>query len=124
MIPDFSRSSGKLSERVVRERLPPPPHNPGYDLYVEDTSGAVARWCEVKAMTGTLQNRPVGLSRTPFDFARVQGQSYWLYVVERAGTNSARIVRIQDPVGKARTFTFDRGWIEAANKDSSQRDRE
>ena len=36
------------------------------------------------------------------------------YVVERAGEMNARIVRIQDPAGKARYFTFDHGWLSVA----------
>ncbi len=88
-----------------------PTHNPGYDLYKAAESGRETQWCEVKAMTRSLKDRPVGLSHTQFDCAREHGQAYWLYVVEHAGTNNARLVRIQDPAGKARTFTFDRGWI-------------
>jgi hypothetical protein len=75
------------------------------------------RWCEVKAMTGSLHNRPVGLSHTQFKHAQKHGESFWLYVVEHAGTDP-RIVRIQDPAGKARTFTFDHGWIDVAELDS------
>ncbi|WP_018233468.1 DUF3883 domain-containing protein [Thioalkalivibrio thiocyanodenitrificans] len=96
-----------------------PTHNPGYDLYVADEGGNATRWCEVKAMTGSLNDHPVGLSRTQFDHAREHGEAYWLYVVEHAGTDAARIVRIQDPAGKARTFTFDRGWINVAEVDGS-----
>jgi len=92
-----------------------PTQNPGYDLYKANENGEVTGWCEVKAMTGGLQDRPVGLSRTQFDCAREHGEAYWLYVVEHAGTGSARIVRIQDPAGKARTFTFDRGWLSVAH---------
>ena len=89
-----------------------PPNNPGYDLYKVDEDGQPIRWCEVKAMKDSLQDRPVGLSRTQFDFAREHGESYWLYVVEHAGdAQKAHIVRIRDPAGKARTFTFDRGWL-------------
>jgi len=91
-----------------------PTQNPGYDLYKVDENGTEVSWCEVKAMTSSLQNRPVGLSRAQFDCARQHGEAYWLYVVEHAGTGSARIVRIQDPAGKARTFTFDRGWLSVA----------
>jgi hypothetical protein len=91
-----------------------PTHNPGYDLYEPDGAGATARWCEVKAMTGTMEERPVGLSRTQFEHAQQYREKYWLYVVEHAGTSNARILRIQDPAGKARTFTFDRGWAPIA----------
>ena len=88
-------------------------NNPGYDLYKVDSTGRQSHWCEVKAMKGSLQNRPVGISHTQFDYAIKHGKSYWLYVVEYAGDDEKyRIVKIQDPVGKARTFTFDHGWIE------------
>ena len=93
-----------------------PSYNPGFDLYQVDEQGQKIRWCEVKAMTGSLQDRPVGLSRKQFDYARKQGEAYWLYIVECAGDeNEARIVQIQDPAGKARTFTFDHGWLAIAD---------
>ncbi len=95
-----------------------PTHNPGYDLYEADEHGKATRWCEVKAMTGSLHDRPVGLSRTQFEHAQQHGEAYWLYVIEHAGTDRARLVRIQDPAGKARTFTFDHGWLGIAGVDT------
>ena len=77
------------------------------------------RWCEVKAMTRSLANRPVGLSRTQFELAIERRANYWLYVVEYADSERRRIVRIQDPAGKARTFTFDHGWIDVAELDAT-----
>ena len=65
-------------------------------------------------MTGGMKDRPVGMRRAQFLEAQRRGDRYWLYVVEQAGTDNARIVRIQDPAGKARTFTFDRGWLAVA----------
>ena len=107
--------------RLILEREPKwqrtPTHNPGFDLLEPGAAGTAARWCEVKAMTGSLRDRPVGLSHTQFDCAREHGQAYWLYVVERAGAKDAHIVRIQDPAGKARTFTFDHGWLDIAAVD-------
>lgn len=91
-----------------------PPFNPGYDLYKTGPDAQPKRWCEVKAMTGSLEDRPVGLSCTQFECARDHRDDYWVYVVEHVGDKSARIVRIQDPVGKARTFTFDHGWVNVA----------
>ena len=85
-------------------------NNPGFDLYQGPTAQLATCWCEVKAMTTALQHRPVGLSRTQFQLAQDHGTAYWLYIVERAGTAAARLVRIQDPAGKAATFTFDEGW--------------
>jgi hypothetical protein len=104
-----------LSRKPAWRRTPT--HNPGYDLYLADEGDNATQWCEVKAMTGSLDDHPVGLSRTQFDCAREHGEAYWLYVVEHVGTDAARIVRIQDPAGKARTFTFDHGWINAAALD-------
>ena len=100
-----------------------PTNNPGFDLYQGDELNSATRWCEVKAMTGSLGDRPVGLSRTQFDCARERGKAYWLYVVERAGTEEARLVRIEDPSGRAKTFTFDHGWIDVAAADDEQADR-
>lgn len=95
-----------------------PANNPGYDLHQLDEFGRTKWLCEVKAMSKSLDHRPVGLSRVQFDCARRHGAKYWLYVVENAGTDVARIVRIKDPAGKARTFTFDHGWRDIANSDS------
>lgn len=95
-----------------------PTHNPGFDLYQGRCPGAATRWCEVKAMAGTLEDRPIGLSRTQFECARDRRAAYWLYVVERAGTADARVVRIQDPAGKAAAYTFDHGWRKVAEPDS------
>ena len=93
-----------------------PTHNPGFDLFKE-ADGQPCAWCEVKAMTGSLDDRPATMSHTQFKFAQEHGDAYWLYVVERAGTDDARIVRIQDPAGKAKTFTFDKGWLAVAEVD-------
>ena len=95
-----------------------PEGNPGFDLFEADSGGRQMRWVEVKSMTGTLEDRPVGLSHTQFDCAREKGDAYWLYVVEHATDPAqARVLRIQNPVGHARTFTFDHGWSEIARTD-------
>ena len=94
--------------------------NPGFDLFQAGPDGRPTRWCEVKAMTGSLGDRPVGVSSKQFECAREHGISYWLYVVEYAGDKNARLVRIQDPAGKARTFTFDHGWLSVAQVHSGQ----
>ena len=100
-----------------------PTHNPGFDLFESGLDGNPVRWCEVKAMTDSLDNRPVGLSRPQFECACKHGANYWLYVVEHAGDENARIIRIQDPAGKARNFLFDRGWRHIAEVDSEREHR-
>lgn len=97
-----------------------PDGNHGFDLYEADSTGKQIRWVEVKSMTGSLKDRPVGLSRKQFDCAREKGDAYWLYVVEHATDPArARVLRIQNPAGRARTFTFDHGWTAVAQSDSS-----
>lgn len=92
-----------------------PEGNPGFDLFEANGTGQQVRWVEVKSMTGSLQSRPVGISRTQFDFAHAKGDAFWLYVVEYAtDPTQTRVLRIQNPVGHARTFTFDHGWREIA----------
>ena len=92
-----------------------PPNNAGFDLTEPNAAGETVRWIEVKAMRGTLKDHPVGLSITQFKFAQQQQEAYWLYIVENAGNpKERRIIQIQDPAGKARTFTFDHGWITAS----------
>jgi hypothetical protein len=89
--------------------------NPGFDLFEVNGNGQQVRWVEVKSMTGSLENRPVGLSRTQFDDARAKGDAYWLYVVEHAtDPEKARVLGIQNSVAHARTFTFDHGWSQIA----------
>ncbi len=89
-------------------------NNRGYDLFEENSGRKKTRWIEVKAMAGSLNDRPVGMSHTQFKLAQEHGRNYWLYIVEHAGSDEARVVRIQDPAGKAKTFTFDQGWIDIA----------
>lgn len=92
-----------------------PEGNPGFDLYEINSGGQPIRWVEVKSMTGSLEDRPVGLSHTQFECARARLAAYWLYVVEYATDPvKARVLRIQNPVAHARTFTFDKGWAEIA----------
>ena len=93
-----------------------PANNSGFDLYRGATIEEATEWCEVKAMTRTLKDRPVGMSRTQFEWAQERGEAYWLYIVEKAGTSDATMVRIQDPAGKAMTFTFDYGWRAVATE--------
>lgn len=92
-----------------------PAGNTGFDLIETDASDEPERWIEVKAMKESLEDRPVGISSAQFEFARQHGEQFWLYVVEHANDpDRARIVKIKNPVGKAGTFTFDKGWSSVA----------
>ena len=94
-----------------------PLNNEGFDLVQVAGDGQECTWCEVKAMTGSLHDRPATMSNAQFKYAQKHGDAYWLYVVEQAGSDNPRIVRIQDPAGKAKTFTFDKGWLDVAKVD-------
>lgn len=107
-----------LKSKPQLQRMPP--NNAGFDLYEAGADGQPERWIEVKSMSGTLHDRPVGLSSTQFECAREKREAYWLYVVEQADSDDqARIIRIQDPAGKAKTFTFDHGWLDVAEVDGA-----
>ena len=99
--------------RFIQEREPGwqrmPPGNPGYDLRRDGQNGHMI-YCEVKAMSGTLSDHPAEMTPTEFDAAREHGTAYWLYIVENVGKDDIRILKIQDPAGKAHRFSFDTGW--------------
>lgn len=93
-----------------------PPNNPGFDLFEVDDIDRVVRRVEVKAMRGTLKDRPVAVSRSQFLFALNSPVDHWLYVVERAGHEGEQnLIRIKDPAGNAKYFTFDEGWADLSN---------
>ena len=113
------RAIGLILESEPRLKRTPT-NNPGFDLTELGSDGEPVKWVEVKAMKGTLRDRPVGLSRTQFECARTYGKSFWLYVVENAGTpEEAHVLRIPDPAGNAGTYTFDHGWISVARVDNT-----
>ena len=105
----------EMSIKLILEEEPKlrrmPTNNPGFDLIQLGPDGQPAKWIEVKAMNATLDDHPVTLTRTQFERAQKLGEAYWLYVVENAAApDNANIVRIKNPAGKARRFTFDHGW--------------
>ena len=88
-------------------------NNPGFDLMELGDGGEIVRFIEVKAMSSSLQGRSVTLTKRQFELAWVERDSYCLYIVENAGdAEEANIVKIKDPVGWSKYFTFDRGWKE------------
>ena len=100
-----------LSEPALKRT---PTNNPGYDLFEAIPNGQVIKWVEVKAMSGSLQDRSVGMSHTQFELAQDKSEAYWLYIVENTGSETSRIVRIQNPASRESSFTFDHGWLSVA----------
>jgi len=117
----------ELEEKAIRVILSldprlqrTPTHNRGFDLFEPDSQGRPQRWVEVKAMTGSLLDRPVCLSQAQFDCAWTHGEAFWLYIVERAGDDQqVQVLRIQDPAGKGKYFAFDQGWRKIAEPGQS-----
>ncbi len=97
-----------LNEEPELERMPQ--NNPGFDLIQYGSHRQPVKWVEVKAMNATLDDHPVTLTPAQFRHAQKHGESYWLYIVENAATSEYEILRIRNPAGKARRFTFDHGW--------------
>lgn len=87
-----------------------PPNNAGFDLFEADGSGEAIKWVEIKAMTGSLDNHPVAISKTQYEFAMDKREKYWLYVYEHVNSEDAKLTKINDPYGKSMSFTFDHGW--------------
>lgn len=98
-----------LADEPLLKRTPT--NTPGFDLVEKDAADRELRWVEVKAINGAFEDRWVGLTREQFETAMNRGEDYWLYVVEHASSpDLAKIFRIQDPAGQARTFVYDHGW--------------
>lgn len=90
-----------------------PTNNPGFDLYRVDEKGRKFARCEVKAISGKFDAyHPVSLTRREFEEAQKRGDAYWLYVVENVGSKHIRIIKIQDPAGKAERFRFGESWLQ------------
>ncbi|MFZ4595104.1 MAG: DUF3883 domain-containing protein [Verrucomicrobiaceae bacterium] len=83
--------------------------NPGFDIRSEDDSGCV-RYIEVKSLADSWSARGVALSATQFEEAQKRGEEFWLYVVERAESDNAKIFTIRNPANSVRFVLFDHGW--------------
>jgi hypothetical protein len=103
----FEKAAGRVVEELHH-------NHPGYDLHSrESATGDVVRYIEVKS-TGSDWNG-VMLSSTQFEAAQRLGEQYWLYVVENADSQEARVYPIQNPAGLSEKFIFDAGWKEISS---------
>ncbi|MFH1905954.1 MAG: DUF3883 domain-containing protein [Chloroflexota bacterium] len=86
----------------------------GYDIESVDQSRN-RRYIEVKSLSGLWGERNApGMTRPQFDYARRDGDQYWLYVVERATEEDYRIYCVQNPALRVNQYLFDDGWRELA----------
>lgn len=74
----------------------------------------------MKSFSGNWRSTYAVLSQPQFNKARDLGGLFWLYVVERAESDSFKIYRIQNPAAHANRFMFDDGWQATAEPDTPQ----
>lgn len=85
-------------------------NHPGYDLESTDENGAI-RYIEVKGISGAWDSQsPAMMTHNEFNAAREKGDTYWLYLVEKAESDDYEIHRIQNPANRAHYYLFDEGW--------------
>lgn len=92
-------------------------NNPGFDLFQTDSgrkNGKITVWCEVKSLSGKFSG--VSLTHTEFKKAQECGDAYWLYIVEEAQSANPKLLKIQNPAGKAERFTYGQRWRGVAEK--------
>jgi Protein NO VEIN, C-terminal len=99
----FEREAGRDPEVM-------PPNNPGYDVVSRGAVGEIVRYIEVKSLGGRWALQGAGLSRRQFETARELGSRFWMYVVEHALSDDAKVWAIQNPAVRANQFLFDEGW--------------
>lgn len=97
----------KQRQRQPKEMLN---NNPGYDIKSTNIDGSI-RYIEVKSFRWNWSGSGAKLSTAQFRMAQKEGESFWLYIVERAEENREfKIHRIQDPANRVKDFYFDDGW--------------
>lgn len=75
-----------------------------------DSSGQVVRYIEAKSSAVRWREQGGALSDVQFKRASAVGETYWLYVVDCALEESARLHRNQDPARRVAQYFFDGGW--------------
>lgn len=101
---EYERERGRFPEEMAH-------NHPGYDILSRDSDRVtVARLIEVKSVPVRWGEKGVGLTATQFHTAEKEGDRFWLYVVECAGTQEARVIPIHNPAGQVGQFYFDSGW--------------
>jgi hypothetical protein len=109
---EYERSCGRTPEEK-------PPKYPGLDIESRNEAGDIERYIEVKAVAGDWDPLGVGLTHTQFQRASELGETFWLYVVDRAEQADSHIYRIQDPARKVDQFFYDEGWAALAEPEQA-----
>lgn len=90
------------------------PNHPGYDVESTDPQSGAVRYIEVKSLRGKWDRCGVCMTLTQFETGNQYQDDFWLYVVELAETDEARVITIQNPVGWVGEFYYDESWRQLA----------
>jgi hypothetical protein len=101
-VKSYEASSGRDAEIM-------PHNNEGFDIK-SYADGRIARYIEVKSLSGDWDVDNVKMTHPQFEHAVEKGERYWLYVVERAESKDYKIHRIQNPASQVMYFVFDYIW--------------
>ena len=86
----------------------------GYDIKSTDPRSGAVRYIEVKSLRGVWDRRGVCMTRPQFKMGKKHKDKFWLYVVELAETDKAKVTIIKDPVGWVGEFYYDESWRQLA----------
>ena len=104
IVVDDLRAKGYLAELMQA-------NNPGFDIEAIHPETGELLYFEVKSLADLWDGQGVTISQTQYDCARVNGESYFLAVVE--GLNKPPPYSpeyIQDPISKINNYAFDVNW--------------
>jgi sacsin len=96
------------------------PNHPGYDIESSDVRSGEVRYIEVKSLRGLWDRRGVCMSLTQFEKGNEKQDEFWLYVVEQAEMDEAKVTPIQNPVGLVGEFYYDDSWRQLADDEASE----
>jgi hypothetical protein len=96
------------------------PNHPGYDVESRDKRSGKMRCIEVKSLRGVWDRRGVCMTLRQFETGNEEQDKFWLYVVEQAETDEARVTPIQNPVGLVNEFYYDDSWRQLADDESNE----
>jgi len=97
-------------------------NHPGYDIASTDMRSGEVRYIEVKSLRNCWDKRGVCMTLTQFEEGKDLQNQYWLYVVERAETEDAKVFPINNPVGLVKEFYYDDSWQQLADKGMEETD--
>ena len=95
------------------------PNHPGYDVESIDKQTGKVRYIEVKSLRNKWTKRGVCMSSKQFEEGNIRQDDFWLYVVEQAETDAAKVITIQNPVGWVGEFYYDDSWRQLANDEAT-----